>query len=162
MLLCFIASCNMANACYVMPENLVRPARELVQQANEILWVQVVGALPQMQPDIGDGGINVRFVLDVVEVLKGVKSKKQIVINGSVDGVNFISSTRNNHKDFQFKYGSSGVNANCTRAMPSLVLGAHYLIFIGGQPDTKDFERVESSEDEWLQLVRTEIKVLRN
>ena len=157
-LLSIIFYSNFASACYTIPKNLARPATEVIKDAKQIYWVQVIGALPQHVNNKWDGELHVKYILKVIETLKGIKHTKNVMLNGIADVESYSTSIHDNHKDIndQFKYGSTGLSSGCL-PIPALLVGGQYVIFMGGPPDTKDFERVESDEDEWLQFIRFEL-----
>jgi hypothetical protein len=169
-LCCWLTS-QVAYGCYSMPENLARPASSLVQEARAIVWVLVVGVkLQDPLAETNDGRL-VRFDVKVLETLKG-KPSKRFFVDGKIDadGDQLLYSTRDNHKGFNSEstLGTSGTEGGSSpggcnkRALPDLLLGGRYLIFLGGPPDSKDFERVESDDDEWLRVVRTELLKLND
>lgn len=154
--LCLLFLQAEAVACYMPPSEIMQSPDVLVSNAEVIVLGKVIGANPLKSiPKVTSSSTaTVSYIIEVVEVLKG-KSPPKFTIRGITSEGNgyVIDSSRNHHQNFGLD-GSSAVTADCQRSLPSFILGANYLIFLGGRPDTKDFERIDSDADVWLFQVR--------
>jgi len=143
-------------ACYSVPPDLMKEPKVQFRLAKKVFLGKVVA----VSPSLTNGSVSKNFgtsfpvvyKIMLIERIKG-NARNTELISGEVDGVEFISSSQQEHKVFRL-LGSSSITSDCKRAPPSLLVGATYLIFLSDYPDTKDFERIDSSEDSWLLTVR--------
>jgi hypothetical protein len=134
-----------------MPRNLARPHAAVISEAKQIYWAEVLGSKPTR---LGGKARNpVRYTLKVLRTLKG-----QVGATAEIDGEGDLSgiwdTTFTNHTDDEFwrqSSGRMGVKGDCSMVPPHFIIGKRYLIVISPSEDTKQFERVDTQDDRWLQ-----------
>ena len=78
---------------------------------------------------------------------------------GDLSGI--WDTTFENHEDKEFwdtATGRMGVQGNCQMVHPLFLVGKTYLILLGGDADTKQFERIDSGSDRWLSFVKDQLR----
>jgi hypothetical protein len=140
-------------ACFTMPRKLARPHADVIAEAKNIVWAEVLGSEPSKRA--GRARKPVRYKLKVVRVLKGeVRSSLELEGEGDLSGI--WDTTFTNHADDEFWKGASGrmgIEGDCSMVPPPFVVGKRYLVFVSPGEDTKQFERVDDEKDRWLQYV---------
>jgi hypothetical protein len=53
--------------------------------------------------------------------------------------------------------GRLGFEGDCSVLAPAFEVGRTYLVFLGIEPDTKQFEQIEGDQDKWLVFVQTQL-----
>ena len=130
----------------------------MVQDATRILLVEATGKKPSSNVDGARNPSSYSFT--VLEVIKG-ESAETFELPGDGDLGGIWDTTFSDHSDEGFwndRSGRMGIQGSCDMVAPAFVLGAHYLIFVGIAPDTKQFERVEASTDRWLIYVKKQVR----
>jgi hypothetical protein len=127
-----------------MPKHLVRKHDSLVKEATAIVLVEVV---PGKHPESGE--------FKLVRALKGsLNTKLPTTFRPPSNGDWMTTFTGHSEPSFwQDCAGRLGIKANCTPIPPAFEVGHQYLIFIGIQPDTKQFEEITVHNDKWLAFV---------
>lgn len=63
------------------------------------------------------------------------------------------------HADDDFwtrRSGRLGIESDCGLIAPAFAIGSTYLVLLA-EPDTKQFEQINTPQDRWLQCVRAHI-----
>ena len=150
-----LSSVSPARACHTMPAELVRDHDELIAEAREILLVEVLGSKPAAA--VAGAKRPVSYTLKVVAVLRG-QPRETLTILGEGDLSGIWDTTFSDHSESEFWNGRSGrmgVQGSCELVPPLFVQGKRYLVLLGGQPDTKQYERIDSDQDRWLEYIRS-------
>jgi hypothetical protein len=151
--LCISLPPRHGKACFTTPEELERPHAEVVKAAKQIFWAEVISTKPSKIGE--DARKPVTYSLRVVRVLKGdVRPVVEIQGDGDLSGI--WDTTFANHEQDEFWKGASGrmgIKGDCTMVPPLFVQGKRYLVLLGMPEDTKQYERVDVSNDRWFTFV---------
>lgn len=150
-----LTSVSPARACITMPSELVREHDELIAEAREIALVEVLGSKPATA--VAGAKQPAAYIVKVVAILRG-QPRETFTIVGEGDLSGIWDTTFSDHSESEFWTGRSGrmgVQGSCELVPPLFVKGKRYLVLLGGQPDTKQYERIDSDQDLWLEYVRS-------
>jgi hypothetical protein len=133
------------------PLSLLGPYDKLIARAHEIVWAEATGRGPIQ----GDEKA-VRYIFKVLRVFRGHAGATTEVDGGeAAPRFDQWDTTFSNHAAPEFwkrRFGRLAFGGDCQMLPPPFTVGHRYLL-ISGPPDLKQFERVESEDDRWLQYV---------
>jgi hypothetical protein len=148
---------GVALACTALPGLLARPHAEVVAEASQIYWAEVLSA--QVPAQVGKATLY-RF-----RVLRSLKGQVDPMVtlsgaSGEGEGPEIWDITFDDHAADVFWRGAMarmGIEGDCSLSPPHFKVGRRYLLLLGGRPDTKQFERVDIESDRWLAFVQSEL-----
>jgi hypothetical protein len=142
-----------ARGCYTMPQSLARPHTELIAEATQIVWAEVVSS--RATEGVPSAKQPVRYKLNVLRVFKGqLESTIELDGEGGLSGIWDTTFASHSEEEFWKKpSGRMGIQGDCSMVPVLFRVGVRYLIILGGAPDTKQFERVDSQDDRWFQFI---------
>jgi hypothetical protein len=138
-----------------MPQNLARPHSDVIAEAKQIIWVEVVNT--QQAKHVDKARKPVSYKLRVLRVLKG-QVASTVALSGEGDLSGIWDTTFSNHSDAEFwkrSSGRMGVEGDCSMVPPLFIVGKRYLVLLSSSEDTKQFERVDTEGDRWLRYVES-------
>jgi hypothetical protein len=136
----------LAHSCAVQPSNLYRDHAALIGEAQAIVLAEAIvdkQALPN----------SCRF--RVKRVLKG-QVADQVVVPCRPQLFGEMAADPRSHNDSSFWQSHMGrvtYGTTCQIVKPAFVAGHHYLLLLGIEPDTKQFEEIRRADDKWLLFV---------
>jgi hypothetical protein len=135
-----------------MPKKLVRPHAEVVDEAKQIFLAEVVGS--QSVHRVVQAFEPVIYRLKIIRTFRG-NVNDTTYLYGDAYLKDIWDTTFENHTEAWFwnNGGRMGVDGDCTLATPAFLIGKHYLLLLGGLEDTKQFERIDTDDDQWLRYV---------
>jgi hypothetical protein len=133
------------------PLSLMGRHAEVIARAHEIVWAEATGRGP-----IPGDEKAVRYTFKVLRVFRG-HAGATTEVDGGEAAPRFAQwdTTFGNHAAPEFwkrRFGRLAFGGDCQMFPPPFAIGHRYLL-ISGPPDLKQFERVESEDDRWLQYV---------
>lgn len=150
-LLCLILgfSCNISEACSVLPKEIFRPPLEIVQNADSIMLLELESANSSAK------GINYTF--RVVENLFGVdRLEYELFISKNLPGYTAVTPSHTNYEFWTHSHGSSSITSYCT-VRPSFQIHHQYLVIDIKGASGIAFEKIHGPEDRWLKFVKHQI-----
>ncbi|MES2818115.1 MAG: hypothetical protein V4812_03920 [Pseudomonadota bacterium] len=148
--------CHSAYPCYVPTGALENDPAELIANTPEIRLALAIAEQKLPEQNSATAGSPGRYSFRVIETLKG-SAASEIALTGDLDKAGLWDTSFNDHQDTEFwisRSGRLGNTGDCrTTPAPEFVLGQQYLLFIGGPDDSKKFERIDNSQDQWLKFV---------
>ena len=141
---------TVALPCTVPPPKLFREHAALVAEASAIVIVEAV-ASPASK------GKSCR--LRLVRTLKG-NVTKTVLIACHLPSAGYWMTDFKAHSDavfWQERRGRLGIKGDCSPISPAFEVGHSYLVLIGVSPDTKQYEEIAGSTDQWLVFVEQQL-----
>jgi hypothetical protein len=141
--LCFSLT---AFPCTVPPPPLFRDHASLLGEATRIVIVEVIA-------DQAARGKNCK--LRLIKTLKGSDVNDGLDVQCRILGKGDWMTDFSSHSEDLFwkqRSGRVGISSACTPTAPAFEIGKKYLLVLGVQPDTKQFEEVASASDKWLEF----------
>lgn len=142
-MLCFS---HMALACRVTPMNLYREHADLIGGATAIVLAEAV---------VGHEATSNSCRFRLVRTLKGrTSSDISVSCRSPFAGESTTDLSSHNVTAFwQQRMGRVTYGTTCQLIPPVFTVGHKYLLIIGVEPDTKQFEEIVEPNDKWLLFV---------
>jgi len=129
----------------------------MVSEANLIVWAKAT-SMVKTEP-FENANFPVLYTFEIREVLKGSIDKENLGLRGDGDTSGLWDTTFSNHSESDFLESFNGRLGNIgdcvTTPPPVFKLSQKYLLFIGEFDDSKKYERVDTKDDKWYQIVKS-------
>lgn len=141
---------SVAMACYIPPAKLFRDHASLVDEAKVIFVAEARASANQAEI----------CQIYITYTLKGIAPATLPIICRTPSSGDWLTdfSSHSDKAFWQRRRGRLGIAGNCTLIPPAFQAGRQYLVFLGVEPDSKQFEEVAGPTDRWLKFVRNHLK----